>query len=359
MNTYCVIMAGGFGERFWPLSRMQKPKQLLKLTSTTSTMLEEAIERILPIVPMERILIVTSEVLQQTIREAMPQLPAENVIAEPTKRNTAPCLALACAHIQAREKGADACMAVLTADHFIGDVEAFRNDVRLGLGYAETHDVLMTIGLVPTRPETGYGYIHVGQEPAHDGVYTVHQFKEKPSAAVALQYVQSGNYFWNSGMFIWRTSVLEEAMQAVLPEVGASISVLYHALLENQQAIIASAFKALPDISIDYGVMERATNVQAVKATFPWDDVGSWDALLRLNTPDEEGNVCTGETITLNTTHSVVLNSHENHVVTVLGLHNTIVVHTPDATLVCASENAQDVKAIVQLLRAEGKGNVL
>ncbi len=359
MNSYVVIMAGGSGERFWPLSRMRKPKQLLALTSS-SMMIEEAIDRISPLIPHERILIITSEVLQQPLIDALPGIPSENVIAEPAKRNTAPCLALACSVIRAREAGNDALMAVLTADHFIGNADAFRADVSRALTFASTYDSLVTIGIPPTRPETGYGYIHVGEPTVVSGVSHVVEFKEKPDLATALDYVRSGRYVWNSGMFFWRTEALRAAMMSVLPEVGNAIDGLTDDLATRNTQHMSEVFHALPDISIDYGVMERSHNVHVVPATFPWDDVGSWDALERMRPLDATRNVVDGVVTVVDTEGSIIVNAYGSaHTVTTVGLRDTVVVVTPDATMVCPKDRAQDVKRIVTELRTKDRHDIL
>lgn len=359
MNSYVVIMAGGSGERFWPLSRMKRPKQLLKLTSPDITMLEEAIARVEPLIPIERILIITSEVLRQPIIDALPKLPPQNVIAEPSKRNTAPCLALACSVIDQRE-GGDALMAVLTADHFIGNARAFRNDVSTALTYAETHDALVTMGIPPTRPETGYGYINVAERIAEGEVSRVAAFKEKPNFETAREYVLSGRYVWNSGMFFWRTNTLREAMFALLPDVGKKIEVMAASIAAGDRGSLAATFAEMPDISIDYGIMERAKNVFVVPASFPWDDVGSWDALERMQPLDDHRNVVQGESVVIDSEGSVIVNAHSgSHVVTTIGIEDLVVVVTNDATLICPKDRAQDVKKIVTTLRAEGRRDVL
>lgn len=346
-DAYVVIMAGGSGERFWPLSRTTHPKQLLPLLSADVSMLEQAVRRVSPLIPRERILVVTSDVLQEPIRRAMPDLPAENVIAEPAKRNTAPCLALAAVTISDRAQG-DPIMAVLTADHFIGDEAAFRENVATAIDVARRQDVLVTMGITPTRPETGYGYIEVGDGSAARHVLS---FREKPDAATALGYLQSGRYLWNSGMFFWRVSVLHAALREFEPEIGTWMM---------QPSDGVDTFVTLPSISIDYAVMERATNVVVVPASFPWDDVGSWDALLRMRPTDEHGTVTQGSCITIDTSESVVVNTRtDGHVVATVGLAHHVVVVTDDATLVCPTTHAQDVKKVVVALREQGRDDVL
>jgi mannose-1-phosphate guanylyltransferase len=346
--TYVVIMAGGSGERFWPVSRLTKPKQLLKLTHPTMTMLEQAVERIERLVPVENILVITSSVLQQPITDSMPALPPQNVIAEPAKRNTAPCLALAAVEIRKRTDE-DSVMAVLTADHFIGDPLRFGKDVEECIQFARTHDALVTMGVRPTRPETGYGYIEVDE--AQEGIVPVRSFKEKPNPATALDYVRSGRYLWNSGMFFWRVSTFEKALAEHLPEVGQFCSA---------PGDVATSFARLPDISIDYGVMERASNVHVKQAAFPWDDVGSWDALARLRGADDAENVVNGPTVLVDSQRNVVVNATTtDHVVTGVGLKDHIVIVTDDATMIAPKSRAQDVKNIVKALRDKGRDNVL
>lgn len=334
---------------------MRKPKQLLHLTSATLTMLEEAIARIEPLIPRSHIIVITSAMLRQPILDAIPSLLTENVIAEPAKRNTAPCLALAAAVLATRD--ANASMAVLTADHFIGDAEAFRRDVDVALTYAEQHGALVTMGVVPSRPETGYGYIELHAPRTPDALQPVRSFKEKPTFDVALDYLQSGNYMWNSGMFFWTVQALTSAMLEVLPDVGAAIAPMREAMgTEGLDAV----FTALPDISIDYGVMERARNVFVLPATFPWDDVGSWDALSRMRPCDTSENVVGGDVLLIDTHDSVVVNdTTSEHVVTVLGVDGLVIVHTADATLVTTKDKAQEVKRIVTELRKHGREQFL
>lgn len=355
-DAYVVIMAGGSGERFWPLSRTTRPKQLLPLLEADVSMLEQAVRRIAPLVPRERILVVTSSVLQEPIRQAMPDLPPQNVIAEPAKRNTAPCLALAAVKIM--EQGdRDPVMAVLTADHFIGNEEAFLLNVATAIDVARHQNALVTMGIVPTRPETGYGYIEVGDANVTEGsdARQVLSFREKPDAGTARDYVLSGRYLWNSGMFFWRVSVLQAALQQHEPEIGAWMT-----QPGDIATSFATSFATLPSISIDYAVMERATNVIVVPASFPWDDVGSWDALLRMRQTDSRGSVTQGECVAVETSESVVVNTRvDGHVVTTVGLVGHVVVVTDDATLVCPTTHAQDVKLVVAALREQGRDDVL
>lgn len=364
--AYAVIMAGGSGERFWPLSRIAQPKQLLCLGPSGRTMLEDAIRRVEGLIPLSRILIVTSAVLKPSIEQTLPWFPAANVIAEPSKRNTAPCLALAAAEILHRE-GSSAqlsLMAVLTADHYIGNEVYFRQNVQQALEYAGREGALVTIGVQPSRPETGYGYIEVDPLAVteNDAVMKVTAFREKPDRDTAMKYVLGGKHLWNSGMFFWRTSVFLEQLKKHLPVVGNAVSEMLHARNEGEamdSATIAEIFNTLPDISVDFGVMERADNVAVVPAGFIWDDVGSWDALFRLREQTQTGSVHDGEVIDLGSSHSVVVNAARDHVVAVIDVHDIVVVATPNATLVCGKDSVQRVKEVVGKLRETGKMNFL
>jgi mannose-1-phosphate guanylyltransferase len=232
--------------------------------------------------------------------------------------------------------------------------------VQVALTYAQENDALLTLGIPPTRPETGYGYIRMTSAAAPSTVASVAEFKEKPSIDVAMQYLRSGEYVWNSGMFFWRTHALSTTMQSVLPEVGSSIPGMTAALRDAARDELDALFVQLPDISIDYGVMERASNVFVVPASFPWDDVGSWDSLDRMQERDAQGNVLQGASTVVDTNNSVIVNAHDgSHIVTGVGLDDIVVVVTNDATMVCAKERAQDVKLIVKTLREQGRSDVL
>ncbi len=362
MLRYAVIMAGGSGERFWPASRRARPKQLLRLTDPDLSMIEEAIERIAPLIPREQILIVTSEILQQPIAEALPTLPRENVLAEPEKRNTAACLALAAAHLDHRHGDEDTVMAVLTADHQIGDPDRFRATVGRALDFAASEDALVTIGVVPTRAETGYGYIEVAPPtpgaPAKAGEpLRVLRFREKPSEAIARAYAKSGHHYWNSGMFFWRVSTLRRGLAHHMGELEIAERAMVDALRGRGGQSLRDVFLPLADVSIDIGLMERASNVFVVPADFPWDDVGAWDALERTRTPDEARNVVVGDAVLVDVHDSIVFNEPggDAMAVAVVGLDGVIVATTADGILVCPKDRAQDVKRAVAELRRRGR----
>ncbi len=364
MKRTAVIMAGGSGERFWPVSRRNNPKQLLKLNSPDMTMLEESIARIEPLIPKEDIFIITSEILANPIRRVLKDFPAENVIPEPAKRNTAPCLALAAAVIASKymSKGfqLDALsIAVLTSDQAIKPNHLFIQTVAAALDYAEQNKKLVTIGITPDRPETGYGYVEIFDkfdDSPEPSIAEVISFREKPNYDAANEYVNSGRFLWNSGMFFWRLDTFIDELKVHLPEVACYIkpfiNKLADKLAEPHNSIaeyIGDEFSACPNISIDYGLMERSRNVAVAKALFKWDDVGSWDSLRRSRYIDEAGNVLSGDISFFDTTNSIIINeTNGNSIVAVIGLDNIAVITSGDAILVCPVDRVQEVKKSVE-----------
>ena len=369
-----IIMAGGSGERFWPVSRRNHPKQLLRLTSPTDTMLGEAVSRISPLIPPERIYVVTGEHLVEVIREAGVGVPSDNVIAEPCKRNTGGCLAFATAHVLAHHGGDAAAisMAVITADHLIGDSERFRRTVDVALEMAERKGVLATHGIVPTRPETGYGYIQAKDidDPVLDArsrsesdgisVFPVAAFHEKPNHDQADDFIATGSYFWNSGMFFWRIDTFLEELDAARPDMAEAVRGMHEAIKANDKATVRSIFEALESISIDYALMEHAKQVVVVRADYPWDDVGAWTSLDRTREHDEHGNVARGGPVLIDTHNSIVYNDAgaEEMAVSVVGMDSVIVVVSKDGILVIPKDRAQDVRHAVAELKARGAKQV-
>jgi len=362
MIRTAVIMAGGSGERFWPLSRKNRPKQLLALTSE-KMMIEEAIERIKPLIPIEHIYIFTSEILQQPIREALPNLPAENVVAEPSKRNTAPCLAFAAVFLAEKYQmpASEISMAVLTADHYISTLSQFVEAVDNALSYAEKNTALVTIGIPPNRPETGYGYIEISRTADDELITPAVSFREKPTFETALTFLKSGTFLWNSGMFFWRLDSLLDSFRTHLPEIGSKLDELGDLLQSKTTQVIErcipeikSLYGQFPDISIDYGIMEKAGNVAVARALFLWDDVGSWDSLDRMRSQDTDGNVNTGKNVLLDTKNSTLVNTTSGQVLAAIGLEDFVVVATDDAILICPKNRAQHVRQAVAEIRRRG-----
>jgi mannose-1-phosphate guanylyltransferase len=361
-----VVLAGGSGERFWPLSRKHRPKQLLHLTSEDESMLGEAVSRLAPLIPAKHIYVVTGAHLVQPIRKAGVGVPPENILAEPCKRNTAGALTYAAAILLANYggDGSNISMAVTTADHQIGDSDLFRKTIDTALTAAETDDVLAIMGIVPSRPESGYGYVQVtDDEPAvEDGiaVHPVKAFHEKPSRERAEDFIATGRYYWNSGMFFWRVSVFLEELLHASPNHAAAISAMAEAQRQGDADAVRAQFERLEDISIDYALMERARRVVMVRADYPWDDVGAWTALDRAYPKDHCGNVAVGDPILVDCEDCIVYNEPgaTGMAVSVVGVQDLVVVVTKDAVLVIPKDRAQDVRHAVKELKERGAGQL-
>jgi len=344
-DCYAVIMAGGSGTRFWPLSRRSRPKQVLALGGE-EPLLAATVRRIAPIVPPERTLIVTAEHLADAIGALLPDVPTENILAEPTGRNTAPCIGWAAAHVRRRDP--DGVIAVLPSDHHIGDEPRFVEILRRSLTAAEGGDVV-TIGIEPTRPETGYGYIEVG-EPVAPGVHRALAFLEKPSRDRAEQLLAGGTHVWNSGMFFFRVGVILEAIDEHLPALSEGLRQLdVAAALGNEPAEVRRIYGQLPSVSIDHGVMEKAKRVLVVPGRFGWSDLGSWTTAWELEERDASDNGVTPDTIAVDARGCYVRTS-EKKIVALVGVRDLIVVDTEDALLVVPRDRAQDVRDVVAIL---------
>ncbi len=349
MKITAVIMAGGRGERFWPKSRTALPKQFLSLTTDGETMIQKTVNRLLPLVSIEDIFVVTNASYTQLVTEQLPALPAENILAEPMARNTAPCIGLAAAVI--RKKYEDAVMLVLPSDHLIQYEEMYLDTLHQAIATAEAGENLVTIGITPTYPETGYGYIKFSQRDKHAaGVYQVECFVEKPDLETAKTYLSSRKYLWNSGMFVWKVSVILENFRKLMPTVYEGlepISAAYGAPEFPQ--VLHDTFERFPSESVDFGIMEKAENIFTVPASFGWDDVGNWLALERINPTNECGNVITGDVVTIHTNRSTICGS--KRLIAAVGVEDLIVVDTDDALLICAKDSTQDVKKVIENLR--------
>lgn len=350
---YIVILAGGSGTRFWPLSRITRPKQLISITGDR-TMLQRTVERVLPLKP-KRILIVTNRLqADETARQvsAYDSVPID-VISEPVAKNTAPAIGLAATIIAAHDP--KAIMAVLPADHFIRDEEALLDTLSFSAKSA-AKGYLVTLGIMPTRPETGYGYIEADMELRGEGPFPVVQFVEKPALETALSYLEAGNFFWNSGMFIWRADVILEEIQQYMPELGKALATIDFSSdvweLSDLKKQIAAMFAQLSSVSIDYGVMEKSARVQVVPVEMGWSDVGSWSAIPEVVSANDEGNVLinTAEYVAVNSKNCVVYG--DNKTIATVGVDDLIIVSTQDALLVCHRDAAQDVKKVVEELMA-------
>ena len=358
---YIVILAGGSGTRFWPLSRAARPKQLISITGDRS-MLQRTVERVLPLHP-KRILIITNHLqADETERQMQPynSVPID-VIAEPVARNTAPAIGLAAALVAARDPSG--IMAVLPADHFIKNEKMLRETLVFA-GQSASNGFLVTLGIQPSRPETGYGYIEAGMDVAEEGgeqghgPYPVRRFVEKPPLAEALRYLEEGNFFWNSGMFIWQADTILGEMGMFMPALHEKLLQLMRANAASGQSglkeQIATLYEDIESVSIDYGVMEKSSRVQMVPVEMGWSDVGSWSALPEVIEPDRDGTVCVNAAGHIAVDSSDCLIYADGRMVATVGVHNVVIVSTPDAILVCHRERCQDVKKVVEQLGAAG-----
>ena len=346
---YAVIMAGGAGKRLWPHSRLSRPKQLLPLINGQS-LLEVAVERLDGLFPPENILVVTNSQYAEQVAEALPQLPPDNIVGEPMGRDTANAVALGAEIVAGRNENAT--MAVFTADHVIRPKEIFAENVRTAFQTAEQHpDALLTFGIHPTWPHTGLGYIHAGKRVC-DGVHEVEGFKEKPDHQTARRYVESGVYFWNSGMFVWKVAAIREALQAHLSDSAEKLAPVGQAVREGKPyaAILEQVYPQLQKISIDYAVMEHAARVLMVELQCEWLDIGSWPALEQVVDLDDAGNVVQAtNTAVLDSFRNIIV-SDDEHLLAVVGMDDCIIVHSGDATLVCNKSDSQRLKELVDLI---------
>ena len=364
-QIYSVIMAGGKGTRFWPLSRSQRPKQLLKLLSPKS-LIGETASRTIPISGRRRTLVVTVVEQLNAMRKELPTLARENFLAEPQGKNTAPCIGLAAIEVAARD--ADAVMIILPADHWVADVPAFQRTLTAAVELALRHNDLVTIGIKPDYPETGYGYIvkdKFVETRRSIRAYRVKNFTEKPKPAKAQQLIRKGS-LWNSGIFVWKASTLLELLSRYQPDISRGLEVIRNAANGKSlatanrrlRAVIVGEYKKMPDISIDYAVLEKAGpegRVQTLQADFGWNDVGSWAAVHRMSHRDANGNAGNGEWISLSAKNCLI--HAPERLVVLLGLENTVVVDTPDALLVGDLSRSQEVKELVEELKKKGYGS--
>lgn len=361
-----VIMAGGSGTRFWPASRRKNPKQFLPLCSD-KPMLIDTVERGQSIPGVEKTYIVAGSDMLPTIEKLTENRPDVEIIAEPAARNTAPCLALAASVIATRH-GDDTVMAVLSADHLILDTETFAKNADLAMEHAAEEDALITLGASPTHPDTGFGYLEFGETLVSDGrgrLSHVTAFKEKPDLETAQQYLEKGNYYWNTGMFFWKCATLLAAFEQHSPEISQGIEQI-HLALETKQPLetLKGVFEDMPKISIDYAVMEKAHNVHAVAGEFDWDDLGTWDALARTGNLDQDGNLVRGEAVFMDAKGNIVYSVPANRdqkppLVAALGVENLVIAVTPDGVLVCPRSRVQEVKEILGKIQEKGREDVL
>jgi mannose-1-phosphate guanylyltransferase len=345
-SFWAVVMAGGSGTRFWPMSRATAPKQLLPLLGPVS-MIRQTVERLFPLFDPSRVLVVCGRAHADAIRHELPTLPPEHVIDEPVGRDTAAAVGLAATVLEARDPGAT--WAMLAADHHVAPVDRFHASLKAAYDAAQS-GALVTFGVKPRHPATGYGYLERGER---DGAaWKVARFCEKPDLARAKEFVASGRHFWNSGMFVWRSRAVLAEIERLLPDHARELATIRGAL--GTPAVLAECYPRMPKISIDFGVMEKATRVVMVEADFEWDDVGSWRSVAAYRPKDADGNATEGTVATVDTKDAVVVSTEAGHLVATLGLSDVVVVHTKDATLVCPKSRSEDLKKLVDALRAKG-----
>lgn len=353
-SLFVLILAGGSGERFWPLSRRSRPKQLLALFSE-STLLEDTLARLDGLVPRDHVLILTNQDQEKAVRALLPGLPAENIVAEPAKRDTAAAIALGAAWIALRDP--EATMIVLPADHLIQNREAFHATLRSAVAAAEQTGDIVTIGIRPTWACPGFGYIEQGKAVEIRGasapVFEVRRFREKPDAALAAQFLAQGNFRWNAGMFIWPLATLRAALAEHAPELAEFVTGITRE--KNLDAALAEKFPTLPKISVDYAIMEKAARVLVAEAQFDWDDVGSWTAVAKYLERDAQGNISndSGRTTALDAADNLVFHARPGQRVALMGVRDLVIVQTEDALLVCHRDEVEKIKNLVAQIPAE------
>ncbi|MBI3414770.1 MAG: mannose-1-phosphate guanylyltransferase [Verrucomicrobia bacterium] len=362
-NRFVIIMAGGRGERFWPVSREKTPKQLLALLGDRS-FLQQAVDRVLPLVPLQNILVITNEVQAPEVRKQLPKLPKENIIAEPCGRDTCAAVTLGAAIVGARST--TGIMAVLPADHLIPEEKKFQQVLNDAFDLAGHGQVIVTIGIKPTEPATGYGYIHTGHElPPPHGVrkykttfFKAEKFVEKPYHDKAVEYVNSGHYRWNAGMFIWSFVTITEGLQKHQPEMEAACHRWFDAAAKGKlEKVLAKEYPDLKKISIDFALMEHAHNVVVADGSFEWDDLGSWNALARHLKPDAEGNCAVADFIQVDAARNLIFDARTKNrtPIAVVGQRDSVLVLTDDATLLAHKSQSQKIKELVRRLAEDKK----
>lgn len=363
MNNYAVIMAGGVGTRFWPKGTSKIPKQFLKIATDNETLIQQAYKRLEGIFRDERIFIVTNVTYRNEVKKQLPKIPEENIICEPMGRNTAPCIGLACLFIGHFEPKAN--VLVVAADHLIEDVDEFHRIIVTGLAFTQDNGGIVTLGIHPTHPETGYGYIQYDADNFTDveferkgnvlteKVYKVKTFAEKPNLEVAKAFLESGDFLWNSGMFIFRTDTMSREISEFMPDLFESLARLQTKLFEPDFAKhLEEEYSKLKSISIDYGVMEKSKSVHIIRSKFGWNDVGAWDEVYNIKEKDADGNVKQGRTVTIDTKNCLIINDQK--ILATIGVEDLLIINTDNGLLICRRGEAQSVKEVVDYLRRKG-----
>lgn len=360
-NNYCVIMAGGVGSRFWPFSRNRRPKQFIDFFGTGRSLLQMTIDRFRPLIPIENVVIVTNVAYRKLILEQIPDLHSEQILCEPARRNTAPCIAYAIAHIKGvlRHRAGisnvqgdwdndalNANIVVAPSDHLILQEQKFQDIIQLGLNFVSTHDSLLTLGMKPTRPETGYGYIQI--DASEEQPCRVKTFTEKPNLELAKVFLESGEFLWNSGIFLWNLKTICREMKRHLPDMVTKFTNGEQYMDTNkEEAFIQQMFPSCPNISIDYGIMEKAESVHVLQSDFGWSDLGTWGSLYDLSTKDDSANVTLKGNAMFYESEGNVVAMPEGHLAVIRGLKDIIVAESDDVLLICPREDEQQIRQIV------------
>lgn len=351
-NVYVAIMAGGIGSRFWPQSRVAKPKQFLDILNTGQSLLQMTYDRSVKLAPKENIFVVTANEYQSLVSEQLPELSEDHVLLEPVRRNTAPCIAYVCDKIHA--KNPNAIVVVVPSDHLILFPDKYEALIKECIEFTKNHNHLVTLGIKPTKASTGYGYIQYDEENAEGGFYKVKTFTEKPDLEIAQTFLKSGDFLWNSGMFVWRTKDILDALHKHLPEVIDCFNEARDAYYTpREKEAIAKAYSQCTNISIDYGVMEKAENVYTIPSQFGWSDVGSWDSLYEVYEHDYWGNAVKGKNVKIYDSMNNMIMVGDEKMVVVQGIKNLCVVDTADVLLICERTKEQEIKQITMDLKQQ------
>ncbi|MCF8235359.1 MAG: mannose-1-phosphate guanylyltransferase [Bacteroidales bacterium] len=352
-NRYCIIMAGGIGSRFWPMSKTSHPKQFIDILGTGKTLIQQTFERFLRICPRENILIVTNAIYKDLVMDQLEGIEERQVLCEPSRKNTAPCIAYAMYKI--REENQDAVMVVAPSDHIIQKENVFTDVISSALKAAEEKPWLLTLGIKPSRPDTGYGYIQFNDDGSYeedDRIKKVKTFTEKPNLELAESFLESGDFLWNSGIFIWSLKSIEKAFEQNLPEVNQIFkdgTGKYNT--PKEEDFINGAYMVCKNISIDYGVMEKATNVYVLASDFGWSDLGTWGSLYDIRQKNEQGNSIVGQNVLTYDTKNCIVNMPKDKLVVLQGLEGYIVVEDEGTLLICRKEDEQKIRQIVNDVR--------
>ncbi|MCD4679081.1 MAG: mannose-1-phosphate guanylyltransferase [Bacteroidales bacterium] len=354
-NNYCIIMAGGIGTRFWPMSRTSRPKQFIDILGTGKSLLQQTFDRFLEICPRENIYIVTNEIYRDLVNEQIDDISEEQILCEPARRNTAPCIAYACYKIMSINPNAN--LVVAPSDHIILKEEAFTEVIKSALNASEKNDWLLTLGIKPSRPDTGYGYIQFNEDVSYKDdkrIKKVKTFTEKPILEIAESFIKSGDFLWNSGIFIWSLKSILKAFETHLPIVND----IFKEGIEkynttDEKDFIKEAYTVCKNISIDYGIMEKAENVYVLSSDFGWSDLGTWGSLHDICKKNEEGNAVIGNNVMIYDSKNCIVNVPEDKLVVMQGLEDYIVVEADNILLICRKKDEQQIRQFVNDVKAE------